>query len=299
MVVPTSLDTRTPLQDEEVPVVDDDMRGRNPCCNQKPISHQNMTQHRMTRQLDTEANQHNAYQPEWERLMMPLLQTSAHYPKTSKQVNRSASNQCRGTLSASSIQEHADNAKRSPSTMTHGIDVDQSRTPPRISEAGTDQSRTSSDLDQKWTALTTLGIITTAILLVVQGNQRRRKTTSLMSNEAMAVSSVAEQTQRNIQSTECPKCGHGTQEELPYKSPPKHATSSPSKSPVLYPTPTTPPNSPTTSPCLLPSLTPRLQLRSEDSGSKEKWTTTPGKDTTSSTHGEVTTIAATPGTVAR
>ena len=266
----------------------------------------------MTRRQGTKAEQYNTDRPEWENSKRPLLQTSAHYPRMSKQNNQRLSDGSFGTLSASLTQEHADSAKTSLSTMTHGTDADRLSTPPSnnqgskkhampptANETRTDRSQTSLNHDQKWTALTTLGIIITAILMIVQGNQRRCKTTSLMSDEAIAVSSVAEQTQRNTQDAECPKCGHGTQEELPYKSPPEHTTSSPSKSPVLYPTPSTPSNSPINSPCLLPSPIPPLQLKSKDSGSRGRSTTIPGKATTSSTCGGATTTVAIPGTAAR
>ena len=62
--------------------------------------------------------------------MLPLLQTSMHYPKNSKQNDQSSSDQCFGTLSASLIQEHADSAKISLSTMTYNTDADRSKTPP-------------------------------------------------------------------------------------------------------------------------------------------------------------------------
>ena len=99
--------------------------------------------------------------------------------------------------------------------------------------------------------------------------------------------------------TECPRCEHWILEGQPYKSPPRNATYSPSKSLELHPTPSTPDNTPICSPCLPPPTIPLLQLRSEDSGNKEKLTTTLGKATTSSIGGEVTTTTAIPGTVAR
>jgi len=308
-VEPTSLNTKTPLLNKEVPAIDNITRGRNPRRSQEPISHPDMTQPWMTRQPDTKAEQYNANQPERENTMEPMLQTSAHYPKTSKQNNRSSGNQSFGTLSASPIQERADRAKTSLSAMTHGTDNDRSSTPPsndreskkhatppKIGEAGTDQSRMMSGPDQKRTALTILGIIITAMLTIAQGNRAQHEAI----NQAVGKTVTSQKPRRRTtRDAECPRCKDRIQEELQYKSPLRNATSSPSNPPVLLPTPTTPNNTPITSPCPPPLMTPPLLRRSEDSGSKERSTTTPGKAMTSSTHGEVTTTAVTPGIVAR
>ena len=231
--------------------------------------------------------------------MMPLRQTSAHYPEMSKQNDRSLSNGSFRTLSASPIQECADCTTVLPSAMTHDTDHDQSATPLMTDATGTDQSKTPPSPDQKQTALTTLGIIVTAILLIVQGNQTRHGTTNQVSDKAMTSRSAKKLMQRTTQNAECPRYEHWTQEEPQYKSPPRNTTSSPSKLPDFSPMPTAPNNTPTTSPCLPPSLTPPLQLRSEDSGSKEKSTTIPGKAMTSSTHGGAMMTAVIPGTVAK
>jgi len=288
-----SLDTRTSPQNKEVPAMDNTTKRRNPYHNQESISHQGMTQRWMT-QL-----QNITYQPERDKPTMPLLQTSAHYPKMSKQNDRSLSNRSFGTLSASPIQEHADRTTVLPSAMTHDTDHDQLAMPPMTDATGTDQSKTPPSSDQKRTTLTTLGIIITTILLIVQGNQTRHGTINQVSEKAMTSQRAKKLMQRTTQNAECPRYEHWTQEEPQYKSPPGNATSSPSKLPDFSQTPTAPNNTPITSPCLPPSPTPPLQLRSEDSGSKEKLTTTPGKATTSSIHGGATTTAAIPGTVAR
>ena len=337
---PTSLDTRTPPRDEEVPATDNATKRGNPHHIHKSISHPGMTPRWMTRQQNTKVEQYNADKPERDKSMMPLLQTSAHYPKMSKQNDRSLSDRRVGTLSTSSIQEQADNAKRSLSamtrdtdhdqpvtplitdatatneaetppsneqrtanpdsgTMTHDTDHDQSATSPMTDATGTDRLKTPPSSDQTRTALTTLGIIVTAILLRVPRNQGRHDITKQTPDKAKIVPIAKEQKRQTTQNVECPGKGHWTQEELQYKNPPSNAPSSPSKSSVPLTTPTTPNNTPTTSPCLLPSLTPPLQPRSEDSGSKEKLTTTPGKAMTSSIHGEAMTTAAIPGTAAR
>jgi len=299
-VEPTPLDTRAPNQ--EAPAIDNATRGRNPHYTHEIISHPGMTRPRLTQPQNT------AHQPERERSMMPLLQTSAHYPKTSKQSDRNSGTRSGGTLSASSIQEHADGAKTSLSAMTHGTDADRSKTPPstdreskkhatppKANEAGTDQTQTSSDRNQKQTALTTLGIIILAILTVAQKEQRRGN----MTDPPTTVSSTEKQRRQTMRNAECPTCRHWTQEEPQYKNPPENATSSPSQPTDPPPTSTTPNNTPAISPCQPPSPIPPLQLRSEDSGSKGKLTTIPGKATTNSTHGGATTTAAIPGTVAR
>jgi len=303
--------TETLPQSKNVSVIKDAAQGDSPHCMYKSISHPDMTQPWMTRPQDTKADQNNADQPKWENSMMPLLQTSAHYPEMSKQNNRSLGTRSFGTLSTSSIQEHADSAKTLLSAMTQGTDVDQSSTPPsndqgskkhatpQFNKARTNQSQTPSNPDQKRTALTTLGIIITAILTIVQGNRRRHEMIDQTTDRTIQVPHVAEQTQRMTQNAEYPRYGHGTQEEPQYKSSPRNATSSPSKLPVPFVTPSAPNNTPITLPCLLPSPTPLLQLRFEDSGSKEKSTTILGKATTSSIHGGATMTAAIPGTVAR
>jgi len=102
-----------------------------------------------------------------------------------------------------------------------------------------------------------------------------------------------------MQKTECSRCKHWIQTGSPHKNPAGNATNLPSKLPDFPLTPSTPNNSPVNSPCLPPLLTLPLQPRFEDSGSKERLTTTLGKATTSSIHGGVTMIAVTPGTVAR
>jgi len=306
IVKSTQLNTSTLPWDKDDAAVDNTIRGRNPHCLHKLIKSSNMTQLWMTQP------QSAAHQPEWDRSMMPLLQTSAHYPKTSKQNDRSSSDQCFRTLSESLIQEHADSAKTSLSAMTYGTDSDQSKTPSSNDRrpekhtlslttrtTRTDQSIVPPSPDQKRTALTILGIIVTAILTIVQGNQRHHDTTNRTLDKAVIVTSAKEQMQRTTQDAECPKCGHWMQERPLYKSPPRNATNSSLNSPILLSTPTTPNNTLTTSPCPPPSLIPLLQLRSEDSGSKERLTTNPGKATMSSIHGGATMTAVIPGTVAK
>jgi len=123
--------------------------------------------------------------------------------------------------------------------------------------------------------------------------------TDQIPDKTKAITRMKEQVRQTTQDTECPRCGHWIQEEAPYKNPPKHAVNSPTKLPDFSQIPSTPNNTPITSPCLLPSPTPLLQLRSEDSGSQEKLTITPGKATMNSIHGEATTTAAILGTVAK
>jgi len=298
----TPLDTKAPPPNQEAPAINNATRGRNPHYAHAIISHPDMTRPRLTQPQNT------AHQPERELSMMSLLQTSAHYPETSKQNDRSSGTSSFGTLSASSIQEHADGAKTSLSTMTHGTNADRSNTPPSndqgsekhetppgINQTGTDQPQTASSADQKQTALTTLGIIILAMLTRVQKEQRR----STMTDPPRTVPSTKEQVRQMTRNAECPRCRHWAQEEPQYKNPPKNTTNAPSNSPVLPTMPTTPNNTPDQSPCPTPPMTPPLRLKSEDSGNKEKSTTTPGKATTSSIHGGATTTAAIPGTVAR
>jgi len=144
----------------------------------------------MTQRQETKAEQDNANRPKWDKSMMPLLQTSAHYSETSKQNDRSQSNRSDGTLSASPIQGCADCATVLPSAMTHDADHDQLATPPMTDATGTGQSKTPPSPDQKRTALTTLGIIVTAILLTVQRNQTRRDMIKQVSGEAMTSQST-------------------------------------------------------------------------------------------------------------
>ena len=114
MIESTQQDTRTLPWSKDAPASDDATRGRNPHHIHKLIKHSDMTWLWMTQPQD------NAYQPKWEGAMIPLLQTSAHYPETSKQINQSSNNGSFRTLSASPIQEHANSTKVSLSTMTHG-----------------------------------------------------------------------------------------------------------------------------------------------------------------------------------
>jgi len=231
--------------------------------------------------------------------MMLQLLTNTHKSKTSKQTDRRSSDQHFETLRVSPIQEHTDSTKTSLSTMTHSTSVNQSIMLPMTNEAGTDQSQMPPSHNQKLTALTTLGIIITAILMIVQGNQGHCDTTNQTSDKAITVQRMKEQIRQAMRNTECPRCRHWTQVGPLYKSPLEKATSSPSNSPVQPSTPTTPNNTPITSPCLPPSPIPLLQLRSKDSGSKEKLTAIPGKATTNSIHGGAMMIAAIPSTVDR
>jgi len=75
----TSLEARVPPWSKNNSATNNATRGRNPHHIHKLSSHSDMTQWWMTQ------SQNIAHQPEWEQSMMPLLQTSAHYPKTSKQ----------------------------------------------------------------------------------------------------------------------------------------------------------------------------------------------------------------------
>jgi len=56
--------------------------------------------------------------------------------------------------------------------------------PPRTNETGSDQVPMPPNPDQKWIALTTLGIIITAILTIVQGSQRRHNTINPVPDKA-------------------------------------------------------------------------------------------------------------------
>ena len=245
-------------------------------------------------------SQNNTDQPEQERSMMPLLQTSAHYPETSKQDDQSSSNRSFGTLSASPIQEHTDSAKTPLSAMTHGTNADQSSTPPSNDQRSRKHATPPSH-DQELTAIAALSIIITAMLTMTLAlwKQGLSSIDNPILSKTRIDQATTRQVQHTMQHTECSRCGHWAQEGLPYKSPSKNATYSPSKTPAFPPMPSTPNNTPITSPCLLPPTIPLLQLRSKDSGSKEKSTTTPGKATMSSIHGGATMTAVTPGTVAR
>ena len=232
-----------------------------------------------------------AHRPEWDRFMMPLLQTSAHYPEMSKQNNRSSNGQGIGTLSISPIQEHADSAKTSPSTMTHSTGIDWSK-----------KRATSPSHNQELTAITTLSIIVTAMLMMtlVLWEHRISNVDNPILSETRIDQATMKPMQQTTQNAECPKCGHRLQEGgLLYKNPPGNTTYSPSKLPNFPPVPSTPNNLPDNPPCLPPSPIPPLQLRSENSGSKERLTTTLGKATTSFTHGGAMTTVAIPGTAAR
>jgi len=157
IVEPTSLDTRTLPQNKEVPAIDNATRGRNPHHNQESISHQDMTRRWMTRP------QNATHQPKQERSMMPLLQTSTHYPKTSKQNDQSLSDGNFGTLSTSLIQEPADSAKTLPSAMTQDTDANRSSTPPSNDRRPKKHIAPPSH-DQELTAITVLELIITTVL---------------------------------------------------------------------------------------------------------------------------------------
>jgi len=116
----TPLNTKAPFSDQEASAIDSATRARNPHYAHAIISHPDMTRPRLS----------TAHQPEREQSMMPLLQTNTHYPETSKQNDRSSGTRSNGTLSTSSIQEHADSTKASLSAMTHGTDADRSSMPP-------------------------------------------------------------------------------------------------------------------------------------------------------------------------
>ena len=241
-----------------------------------------------------------ADQPKWERSMMPLLQTSAHYPEMSKQNDRSLSDRSFRTLSASLIQEHADSAKTSLSTMTQGTDADRSSMPPSHDQRSKNHTMPPSH-DQELTAIAAFSIIITAMLTMTLVLQKPglSKVDNPTLSKAEIEQAMMEPIPRTMQCTECPRCGHWTLGGPLHKNPPRNATNSPSKLPDLPPIPSTPNKTPTAAPCLLPLSIPPLQLRSENSGSKERSTTTPGKATTSSIHGGATTTAVIPGTVAR
>jgi len=217
---------------------------------------------------------------------MPLLQTSAHHPEMSKQNDQSSSDRSSRILSTSPIQEHADSAKTSLSAMTQGTSADRSRkhaTPPSH--------------NQESTAIAALGIIITAMLTMTLVLQKQGL--SSIDNPTLSKTAIDQAMMEPTQYTECPECGHWTLEGPLYKGPPRNATYSPPKLPDSLSMPSTPNNSPVTSPCLLHQTIPPLQRRSEDSGNKQRLTTTPGKATTSSIHGGATTTALIPGTVAR
>jgi len=269
----TPLDKRTLSWSKDIPTINDTTRGWKPYSIGNLIKHSDMTQLWMT-QL-----QNNTHQPKREKSMMPRLQTSAYYPKMSKQNDRSSSDQCFGTLSASPIQEHADYAKTSLSAMTYDTDADRSkkRTMPL-----------SYDLES--TTITILSIIV-ATMLTLTLVQRDKRQSNIMDQAA------SRQRQCTMPCMECPRREYWMLEGPPYKNPPRNTTSSQLSD--LPPMPPTPDNSPITSPCLPPLPIPLLQLKSEDFGSKERSTITPGKATMNSTCGGAMTTAVTPGTVAR
>jgi len=118
------LDIETLPWSKNVPAINSATKKQEPHHIHQSISHSDMTQLWMTRALN------NARQPKQERSMMPLLQTSTHYPETSKQNDQSSGNQSFGTLSMSLIQEHADSTEPLLSTMTYSTGVERSKMPP-------------------------------------------------------------------------------------------------------------------------------------------------------------------------
>jgi len=287
----TRLEARVPSWNKKDPATNDAIRGKDPQRISKPISHQNMTRQWMTQSRNV------MHQPEWEKAMESLLQTSAHYPKTSNQNNRSTNDRCFGTLSASPIQEHT---QRSLSTMTQGADADRSRTPPSNNQRSRKQAMPLND-GQEATAIAVLGmiILTTLTMARVIRNQGLNRIGDPTLNKAENDQAKMEPKPHTTQRTECPSGEHWTLEGSKYKNPPGKTTCSPSKPTNSPPTPSTPNNSPVTSPCPPPLPIPLLQLRSEDSGNKARSTTTLGRATTNSIHGGATTTAAIPGTVPR
>jgi len=152
--------------------------------------------------------QNNAHQPKWEKSMVPQLQTSTHYPEMSKQNDRSSSDQCFGTLSASPIQEHADYAKTSLSAMTYDTDADQSK-----------KRTTPLSYDLESTTITVLSIIvaTMLTLTLVQRDKRQSDITD---------QAASRQRKRTMPHMECPRCKYWMLEGPPYKNPPRNTTSS-------------------------------------------------------------------------
>jgi len=167
--------------------------------------------------------QNTTHQPKRERSMKPLLQTSAHYPETSKQNDRSLSDGSLGTLSISPIQEPADRAKTSLSAMTQGTDADQSSMPPS-NDRGSKKRTAPQGHDRESTAITTLGIIIAMILTLtkVQKNKGQHKVTNQAADKALTDHATPQTTQY----IKCPGCRHKILEGPLYKGPPGNVTSS-------------------------------------------------------------------------
>ena len=192
-----------------------------------------------------------------------LTQTSAHYPKTSKPNDQTPTNWSIGTQSTSLIQEPSDQAPASLSAMTNRTGTNCAKTP-----LGTDpkiiwQQMMPLTHDMILTALTLWSLMITAVLLMAW---KQRQVACDRSEDQGKTRTT------NPRKPECHDCKWTM--EMSYKSLQEGTSILSSQFTDTLLMPSAPNNSPTTSPCLLPTLTQLLRQRSEDSGSKEKLSTT-------------------------
>jgi len=157
--------------------------------------------------------------------------------------------------------------------MTHGTETNRSSTPPS-NDQRSKKHATPPSHNQGLTAITALSVIVTAMLTMTL--VLWKPGLSSVDNLTLSKTGIDQATKKPMQCNEYPRCGYWTLEEQVHKNPAENATYSLSKLPNSPPMPSTPNNTPIASPCPPPLSIPPLRLRSEDSGSKERSTTTPG-----------------------
>ena len=229
----------------------------------------------------------------------PMLQTSAHYSETGKTINQPTTYRSIGTQSGSLIQEPDDQAMASLSPPG-GAGTDHANASRSINQNNPGivrHSKTPPDHNARLTALTIWSLMVATMLRKVLTQPQITNSTSTDQGDTLMTKTTLTKEQEMIPGPKRTDDRHV--EEVRYKSSARSTTNSPFQTLNIDSTPSTPDNPPVNLPCRPPSLTPLLRLRSEDSGSKDKWTTIPGKATTSSIPGGVTTTAPTPGTVTK
>ena len=229
----------------------------------------------------------------------PMRQTSAHHSKMGKTNDRPMTYQSIGTQSTSPIQEPDDQTIASLSPPGEA-GTDRTNTLQGVNQNNPEivwHSTTPPDHNERLTALTIWSLMVTAMLLKVLTRPHIAYSTSTDQGDTLVAKSTLTKEQGMIPGPERTNNGHI--EEMCYKGSARSTMNSPFQTLDIDLTPLTPDNSPVNSPWLPPSLTPLLRPRSEDSGSKDKLTTTPGETTTSSIPGGATMTALTPGTVTR
>ena len=229
----------------------------------------------------------------------PMLQTSAQYSETSKTIGCPTTYRSIRMQSRSPIQEPDDQTMASLSPPD-GAGTDHTNTSRSVNQNNpgiVQHSKTPLDHNAKLTALTIWSLMVTAMLLKVLTQPQTAYSTSTDQGDTLVARNTLTKEQETIPEPE--RTDNKRIEEMRYKSSARSTTNSPFQTLNIDSTLPTPDYPPVNSPCLLPSSIPLLQLRSEDSGSKDKLTTKPGKATTSSIPGGATTTTPTPGAVTK